>query len=205
MRVVCCFCRVLTYLRTCGLLNDIDCESCSIEACRCDSMSGNMYHIWIRPASFYRTLYAFEVKHFSNKPTRLMSSMHTGVLLYGEFEKCYAQTVCPSVLLLFPAMCIYFQKRCLCLQQCSFISKNTASISSSAVFCWTFWMKVLVSSRSRFIQSCHHWSRPDCFLFSEPGFVNWAELWLRTKNILLGSRIQLLLENCLHFSIFDHL
>ena len=133
-----CFCRVFTYLCTCGLLNDINCESCLIEACRCDSMSGNMYHIWIRPASFYRTLYAFEVKHFSNKPTRLMSSMHTGILLYGEFEKCYAQTVCPSVLLLFPAMCVYFQKRCLCLQQCSFISKNTASISSSAVFLLNF-------------------------------------------------------------------
>ena len=32
------FCRVLTYLGTCGLLNDINCESCLIEACRCDSM-----------------------------------------------------------------------------------------------------------------------------------------------------------------------
>ena len=148
MRVVCCFCRVLTYLRTCGLLNDINCESCLIEACRCDSMSGKMYHIWIRPASFYRTLYAFEVKRFSKKPTRLMSSMHTGFLLYREFEKCYAQTVFPSVLLLFPAM-IFISSCAVCVSSSAVLFPATQFLFPAVLFfCWTFWMAVLVSPRS---------------------------------------------------------
>ena len=125
---------------------------------------------------------------------------------------CYTGSLKSAMLKLYVLQCCYY------FQQCVFISRSVVCVSSNAVlfprtqllcpavlfFCWTFWMKVLVSSRSRFIQSCHHWSSPDCFLVSEPGFVNWAELWLVTKNILLGSRIQLLLENCLHFSILDH-
>ena len=157
MRVVCCFCRVLTYLRTCGLLNEINCESCLIEACRWDSMSGHMHHIWITPASFSRTLYAFEVKHFSNKPTRLMSSMHTGILLYGEFEKCYAQTVFPSVLLLFPAMCFYLQQCCFLFPAVQFYFQQRSFYFQQCCFFvelsgWQSWWAL-----GQFKQSCHPW------------------------------------------------